>query len=226
MPGLLTRHVFWHWIIGPHAASGWHIHCGVEVTELPINNALSHTELYFAWTTPRPELLTYASPGRVDQLRSCAVRCKDWFFCITSSQTCRQHSTQTCAPGEYQAGDHARDATCLPCSGCAGRRRLASCTADDACAECGSLGARQRWVTEGHDECVLSYEPGFELNTRTRACELCTTKCGSGELPLRVRDNCTHCEACPPQAREIQLAHAGLLLRLLLGMRAEARARW
>jgi hypothetical protein len=44
--------------------------------------------------------------------------------------------------------------------------------------------------------------------------------------PQRVRDNCTHCEACPPQAREIQLAHAGLLLRLLLGMRAEARARW
>jgi hypothetical protein len=178
------------------------------------------TELYFAWTTPRPELLTYASPGRVDQPRSCAVRCKDGFFRVTSSQGCRPHSTPSCAPGEYRrAGDHARDATCLPCSGCAGRRRLASCnaTADDACAECGALGARQRWVTlgdggdggnagdegheghEGHQECVLACDPGFELNSRTRACELCTTKCAPGLLAPRARDNCTHCEACHPK---------------------------
>ena len=93
------------------------------------------TELYFAWTTPRPDLLTYASPGRVDQPLSCAVRCKDGFFRVASGP-CMQHATPTCAPNEYRrAGTHARDAACAPCSGCAGRRRLASCNAtanDDA----------------------------------------------------------------------------------------------
>jgi hypothetical protein len=101
-----------------------------------------------------------------------------------------------------RAGDHARDAACLPCSGCAGRRRLASCnaTADDACAECGALGARQRWVTEQDAECVLACDPGFELNARTRQCELCPpTRCAPGELRPRVRYNCTHCEACHPK---------------------------
>jgi hypothetical protein len=115
------------------------------------------------------------------------------------------HSAPTCAPGEFRrAGTHARDAACQPCSGCAGRRRLAACnaTADDACADCGALRERQRWVSEGpagDTECVLACEEGFELNTRSRECEPCTAKCAPGLLPPRARDNCTHCEACHPK---------------------------
>jgi hypothetical protein len=160
------------------------------------------TELYFAWTTPRPELLVYASPGRVDQPRSCAVRCKDGFFRVASGQPCMPHSAPTCAPGEFRrAGTHARDAACQPCSGCAGRRRLAACnaTADDACADCGALRERQRWESSGDVECVLACEQGFELNTRSRECELCSAKCAPGLLPPPARDNCTHCEACHPK---------------------------
>lgn len=158
------------------------------------------TELYFAWTTPRPELLVYASPGRVDQPRSCAVRCKDGYFRLTLGASCVPHSTPTCAPGEFlRAGTHARDAACQRCSGCAGRRRLASCnaTADDACADCGALGAHQLWATDAESECELACEPDFVLNRRSLECELCTAKCAPGLLPPRSRDNCTHCEACP-----------------------------
>jgi hypothetical protein len=157
------------------------------------------TELYFAWTTPRPDLLTYASPGRVDQPHSCAVRCKDGFFRVASGP-CMPHATPTCAPNEYRrAGTHARDAACAPCSGCAGRRRLASCnaTANDDCANCpGALGARQLWVTKNGTECVLACQRDFELNRRSLECELCTTKCAPGLLPPSARDNCSHCEAC------------------------------
>ena len=156
------------------------------------------TELYFAWTTPRPELLVYASPGRVDQPRSCAVRCKDGFFRVADGP-CMAHATPTCALGEFlRAGTPTRDAACRPCSGCAGQRRLAACnaTTDDTCEDCGALREHQLWVTQNGAECERACERGFELNSRTLECELCTTKCAPGLLPPPARDNCTHCEAC------------------------------
>jgi hypothetical protein len=153
----------------------------------------------FDRTTPSAAHLVYGSPGRVDQPGSCAVRCKDGYFRISASQRCTEHRNLTCLGGEYlRRGDHTRDAACLPCSGCAGRRRLASCnaTADDVCADCGPLGAYQRW----QDECVRACADGFQLNKLTQECDLCQTpSCPPGELPPRTRDNCTHCEACPPK---------------------------
>ena len=159
------------------------------------------TELYFAWTTPRPELLVYASPGRVDQPRSCAVRCKDGFFRVADGP-CMAHATPTCALREFlRAGTPTRDAACRPCSGCAGQRRLAYCnaTTDDTCEDCGALREHQLWVTQNGAECERACERGFELNSRTRECELCTTKCAPGLLPPPARDNCTHCETCHPK---------------------------
>ena len=143
----------------------------------------------------------FASPGRVDQPRSCAVRCKDGFFRVADGP-CMAHATPTCAPGEFlRAGTPTRNAACRPCSGCAGRRRLAACnaTADDACEECGTLREHQRWVSKDGKECELACEDGFELDTRTLKCELCTVQCAPGLLPPRARDNCTHCEACHPK---------------------------
>jgi hypothetical protein len=67
------------------------------------------------------------------------------------------------------------------------------------CEECGALRERQRWESSGDVECVLACEQGFELNTRSRECELCTAKCAPGLLPPSARDNCTHCEACHPK---------------------------
>jgi hypothetical protein len=80
-------------------------------------------------------------------------------------------------------------------------RLLASCnaTADDACADCGPLGVNHRWIREGEEDCVLSCDEGFVLNRRSRVCELCSHRCAPGSTPPRVRDNCTHCEACPPK---------------------------
>ena len=156
------------------------------------------TELYFAWTTPRPELLVYASPGRVDQPRSCAVRCKDGFFRVADGP-CMAHATPTCALREFlRAGTPTRDAACRPCSGCAGQRRLAYCnaTTDDTCEDCGALREHQLWVTQNGAECERACERGFELNSRTLECELCTAKCAPGLFPPPARDNCTHCEAC------------------------------
>ncbi len=153
----------------------------------------------FDRTTPSAAHLVYGSPGRVDQPGSCAVRCKDGYFRISASQRCTEHRNLTCLGGEYlRRGDHTRDAACLPCSGCAGRPRLASCnaTADDVCADCGPLGAYQRW----QDECVRACADGFQLNKLTQECDLCQTpSCPPGELPPRTLDNCTHCEACPPK---------------------------
>ena len=147
-------------------------------------------------------LLLFASSGRVDQPHSCAVRCTDGYFRVSSSQNCTLHSSPTCPPGEFRsAGTHNRDAACQPCSGCAGRRKLTSCntTADDACADCGPLPniRTQKWVSQDAVECVLTCLHGLQLNKRTEECELCSGRCAPGLLAPRQRDNCTHCEACP-----------------------------
>ena len=149
-------------------------------------------------------MLVFASPGRVDEPRSCAVQCRPGFFRLTPSQTCERHSTPTCASNQWlRAGDHARDARCMPCSGCAGQRLLEKCseTADDMCAECeGALGENQLWETltdAGNQmECVLACNAGFVLNNQTRECEVCASRCAPGLLPPKVRDNCTHCAPC------------------------------
>jgi hypothetical protein len=105
--------------------------------------------------------LEFATSGRVDEPHSCAVRCVDGFFRLSSSHNCTLHSTPTCTAGEFvRAGTHNRDAACQPCSGCAGRRKLTSCntTADDACADCGPLPniRTQKWVSQDAVECVLT----------------------------------------------------------------------
>lgn len=157
------------------------------------------SDLFFPWMSSDPKLLVFASPGRVDEPGSCNVRCKDGYFRLTSSQPCRKHSTPSCAADEYRrAGDHARDATCLRCSGCAGQRLLAACnaTSDDICEECGTRRAHQLWVTTNGSECNRACESGFELNSRTKECELCQARCAPGQFPPPARHNCTHCEAC------------------------------
>jgi hypothetical protein len=165
------------------------------------HNTTMATELFFPWMTPDLSLLVFASAGRVDEPRSCAVQCKTGYFRLTPSQKCQPHSTPTCAVGEYlRAGDHERDAQCSRCSGCAGHRRVANCslTANDLCESCGALGPHQLWESSMQEECLLACQPGFELNRQRRACEVCTTKCAPGWLPPASsrRDNCSHCEAC------------------------------
>lgn len=166
------------------------------------------TELFFPWTTPDPGLLVFASPGRVDEPRSCAVQCRQGYFRLTQSQKCVQHSTPTCSAEEYlRAGNHERDAQCTPCSGCAAQRRVANCTrtTNDRCESCGPLGPHQRWESTMQQDCSLACTANFQLNRQTLACEVCTSKCAPGTRPPEAshRMNCSHCETCtskPPNS--------------------------
>ena len=155
------------------------------------------------WTTPQPQLLEFGSPGIVDKPKSCSVRCREGYFRLTDSQTCRRHSTPLCVPGQYlRAGSPTRDAACVPCSGCPGQRTLVRCssTADDNCTSCGVLAQPelQRWETRD-TPCELACREPWQLNRVTLLCELCSTKCEPGWTYPQRPDNCSHCDECPPK---------------------------
>lgn len=167
-----------------------------------------------ATTRADPFHRVFVSAGRLDDSRSCRVRCGPGFFRTHNLRgaRCQAHWSPVCGAGEFLvAGTPESNAFCRPCSGCAGRRLVRACTADadDECAACevdgaaGAAGATEAagarvWANAHGEPCREGCTGGLVLDRRTRACEACAHRCPPGtRFPAPVvRDNCTHCEAC------------------------------
>ena len=183
----------------------------------------AHVEcVALATTRADPFHRVFVSAGRLDDSRSCRVRCGPGFFRTHNLRgaRCQAHWSPVCGAGEFLvAGTPESNAFCRPCSGCAGRRLVRACTADadDECAACAagaaeagaaeagaaeavdtaSAGARV-WVNAHGEPCREGCAGGLVLDQRTRACEACAHRCPPGtRFPApAARANCTHCEAC------------------------------
>jgi hypothetical protein len=164
-----------------------------------------------ATTRADPFHRVFVSAGRLDDSRSCRVRCGPGFFRTHNLRgaRCQAHWSPVCGAGEFLvAGTPESNAFCRPCSGCAGRRLVRACTADadDECAACeveGAAGATEAagarvWANAHGEPCREGCAGGLVLDRRTRACEACAHRCPPGtRFPApAARDNCTHCEAC------------------------------
>jgi len=170
-----------------------------------------------AMATRRADALhrVFVSAGRLDDSRSCRVRCGPGFFRTHNLRgaRCQAHWSPVCGAGEFLvAGTPESNAFCRPCSGCAGRRLVRACTADadDECAACeveeaagaeaqGSPAAGARvWANAHGEPCREGCAGGLVLDRRTRVCEACAHRCPPGArfAAPAARDNCTHCEAC------------------------------
>lgn len=154
----------------------------------------------------------FVSTGRLDDSRSCSVRCAPGFFRTHNLRgaRCQPHWNPVCGAREFRvAGTSENNAYCRACSGCAGKQLVRDChaTADDVCADCSGDGGPGRVWTNAHGEdCLPGCVPGLVLNQRTQGCEACTHRCPAGfSFPLLAaeRDNCTHCVAC--ERRGVQL---------------------
>jgi hypothetical protein len=182
-----------------------------------------------ALPTTRADALhrVFVSAGRLDDSRSCRVRCGPGFFRTHNLRgaRCQPHWSPVCGAGEFLVpGTPESNAFCRPCSGCAGRRLVRACTADadDECAACeaaGAAGAAEAagatqaagaaqaagarvWANAHGEPCREGCAGGLVLDQRTRACEACAHRCPPGSrFPApAARANCTHCEACDAAA--------------------------
>jgi hypothetical protein len=148
----------------------------------------------------------FSSPGSLDKMRSCKVRCAEGFFRIHNlgGARCQPHWEPACSVGEFLvAGTHENNAYCRACSGCAGRQLSRTCTlkADAECVDCEGtdVGDSGRVWTNAHGEpCREGCVFGSVLNRTTRVCETCTHRCpaGYGFPPAAERSGCTHCVGC------------------------------
>ena len=157
------------------------------------------------------EHLEFGSSGDRDNERSCKKQCASGYFRLFNldSQVCVPHTVTTCPDGQYvRNGTRERDAECVLCSQCEGRRLVANCSryADTDCEDCGVAKEHQRWTGTA---CKPVCEDGFVWDARSRECEFCGTyvweggswrkdarKCPPGLRKPVEPDNCTHCVPC------------------------------